>query len=109
KIKLTKNMNTITEKKRLVYLDLIRVIATFCVIIVHVFATDFYVNIGSYNWFISALGCNLFRWASPLFVMISGVIFLQPTKEVSYSILLKKTYSKTTIGICFLEFSLHFV
>ena len=94
-------MNTITEKKRLVYLDLIRVIATFCVIIVHVFARDFSVNIGSYNWFISALGCNLFRWGSPLFVMISGVIFLQPTKQVSYSILLKKHIPRLLLAYAF--------
>lgn len=94
-------MTTIKKKKRLVYLDLIRVIATFSVIVIHVFATDFYVNIGSYNWFISALGCNLFRWASPLFVMISGVIFLQPTKEVSYSILLKKHIPRLLLAYVF--------
>lgn len=94
-------MSTIKKKKRLVYLDLIRVVATLGVIAVHVFATGFFTNVGSYNWFVSAIGDCLVRWCVPLFVMISGALFLQSTKEVSYNILIKKYIPRLILAYAF--------
>lgn len=95
-------MNRINN--RIVYLDLIRVIATLGVIALHVFATDFYNNVGSYNWFVIVIGNCLVRWCVPLFVMISGALFLQSTKEVSYGILLKKHIPRLALAYIFWAF-----
>lgn len=75
---------------RVIYLDVIRIVATFGVISLHVFCREYHSAVGSYNWFIAVIGDSLVRWCVPLFVMISGALFLQPTKEISYFMLFKK-------------------
>lgn len=86
---------------RVVYLDVIRIIATFGVIALHVFVPGYSSVVGSYNWFISVIGNSLVRWSVPLFVMLSGVLFLQPSKEISYTILLKKYIPRLLLAYVF--------
>ena len=40
-------------------------------------------NIGTCNYIIYSIGYNLVRWAVPVFIMISGFLLLQPSKEIS--------------------------
>lgn len=90
---------------RVVYLDCIRIIATFGVIALHVFASGYYSVVGSYNWFISVIGDSLVRWSVPLFVMLSGALFLQSSKEISYTILLKKYIPRLLLAYVFWSLS----
>ncbi len=68
-----------TEKKqRIYYLDYLRVFATFAVVVIHVVAQLWYSEAPkSFNWQILNIYNSLSRWAVPIFVMISGVVFLQ--------------------------------
>lgn len=70
--------------KRIISLDLMRIFASFCVIVIHV---------GMYNqkagWTndnLSLMFANFYgilsRWAVPCFVMLSGMMFLNKQKEV---------------------------
>lgn len=93
-------MQQITNQ-RIAYLDTMRVVATFGVIALHVFCTDYHSTIGSYNWFVAVIVDTLVRWSVPLFVMISGALFLQPSKEVSYRTLLKKQIPRLFIAYVF--------
>ncbi|MBQ8703161.1 MAG: acyltransferase family protein [Bacteroidales bacterium] len=90
---------------RVAYLDVIRIVATFGVIALHVFATGYHTNVGTYNWYVSAIGDSLVRWSVPLFVMISGALFLQPAKEISYSILLRKYIPRLVLAYVFWSLS----
>jgi surface polysaccharide O-acyltransferase-like enzyme len=90
---------------RVIYLDVIRIVATFGVIALHVFATEYYSVVGSLNWFISVIGDSLVRWSVPLFVMLSGALFLQPTKEISYTILFKKYIPRLLLTYAFWSLS----
>lgn len=94
----------VEKKNHFVYVDLIKIIATLGVIAIHVFATGFSTNVGSCNWFVSVIGDCSVRWCVPLFVMVSGVLFLQPTKEVSYGILLKKYIPRLGLAYIFWAF-----
>lgn len=87
--------------KRVAYLDVIRIVATFGIIAVHVFCIEYYFAVGTYNWYVSAVGDSLVRWSVPLFVMISGFLFLQPAKDVSYRILLKKYIPRLVLAYVF--------
>jgi surface polysaccharide O-acyltransferase-like enzyme len=93
------------EQKRSHYLDLLRVFATLGVVLLHVAAQIWgYADPQTKAW-IAANGYNsLVRWTVPVFVMISGALFLAPDKEIS----LKKLYGKNILrlAIAFLFWSL---
>ena len=62
---------------RITYLDYLRVFATFGVILIHVSAQNWYTtDIRTVNWQIFNVYDSLVRWPVPVFVMISGAVFL---------------------------------
>lgn len=74
------------RKERVFYLDLLRVLAMFGVIAIHmpfaewkgIASTDYSV------WGVSLFYHGIVRWAVPLFVMISGALFLDPDRKIDY-------------------------
>ena len=82
---------TLTERKisRIYYLDLLRVIACFSVIMIH--SSAFYVvrDIGSINFWFGTLLNSLSRIAVPLFVMVSGALMLDESYAFSIQKLAK--------------------
>lgn len=62
---------------RIAYLDYLRVFATFGVILIHVSAQNWYTtDVRTVNWQIFNVYDSLVRWPVPVFVMISGAVFL---------------------------------
>ncbi|WP_028400737.1 acyltransferase [Ectobacillus panaciterrae] len=84
---------------RLLYMDWLRVCATFGVVIIHVSAG--YVSTlhpgQELSWFIGNFFETLSRWAVPGFVMISGALLLKDQRELPYWEFLKKRASKVII------------
>ena len=79
------------EKKRIIYLDVLRITATFSVIVLHVSASLFSgFSPDSYEWQILNIYDSLVRFCVPMLVMISGVLFLSPYREISVKILYQK-------------------
>ena len=73
------------SKNRIVYADLLRIIATFAVIVLHVSVSKWYESpIREYNWQMFNIYDSLVRWSVPVFVMISGMFFLNPNKEIDF-------------------------
>ena len=75
--------------RRVIYFDFLRVLATFAVIVLHLSAqhwadTDVFSN----AWLAFNLYGGIVRWSVPIFVMISGALFLW--REVSISAILKR-------------------
>lgn len=63
--------------KREVYFDCLRIMATFVVIMAHLAAQNWYtVEVGTYEWNVFNLYDAIARWSVPVFVMISGALFL---------------------------------
>lgn len=89
------------SNQRVVYLDLLRVVATFGVILLHVASTEIKSSFFSMNWSISTVYDSLVRWSVPVFVMISGVLFLNPYKEITYQDILKKRISRLLLAYVF--------
>ena len=86
---------------RIPYLDFLRLLATIGVISLHVFATDFNGTIQQYDWYVALIGDSLVRWSVPIFVMISGTLFLNPDKQVSLRSILTKRISRLLIAYVF--------
>lgn len=76
--------------KRIIYLDILRIMAIIAVVILHVSAQRFYVSFPSFEWDVRLFFNSMVRWGVPVFVMISGALFLDPLKEFSLLRLYKK-------------------
>ena len=77
--------------ERIAYLDVLRLLATIAVIWLHVTCADFLSFAGDANYYQSLVYDSLSRWCVPVFVMISGALFLRPEKRIS----LKGLYVKS--------------
>ena len=67
--------------------DYLRILASFCVIILHLASQKInFINVYSKEWQVLNFYDSIVRWTVPVFAMISGALFL--SKEIS----LKKIY-----------------
>ena len=88
--------------KRVIYFDVLRVLATFAVIVLHLSAqhwadTDVFSN----AWLAFNLYGGIVRWSVPIFVMISGALFLG--RDTDIHTILKKNVAR--IATVFLSWS----
>lgn len=71
------------QKDRFLYLDILRIMATFAVVLIHVVATNWYRSpLDSAMWITCNIAESMIRWAVPVFFMISGTLFLNPNKPL---------------------------
>jgi len=84
------------KKDRVIYLDVLRILATIAVITIHVSAHNWYdTSPVSYEWNVFNFYDSIVRWAVPIFVMISGAIFLDKNRVIDT----KKLYNKNILRI----------
>ena len=96
-------MNTKSET-RLLHFDILRIIAAFSVVMLHSAAQFWYdLPISDPNWIITNSYNALFRFGVPIFVMISGSLFLNPEREANIRKLF--THNITRILILFIFWS----
>ena len=97
-------MKKIVEKnpERVWYLEYLRIIATVAVIVLHVAAQNFYgVDVESFAWKVFNCANGLVRWSVPVFLMISGALFLDNEKEITISKLYKKYIWRLIVAFIF--------
>ncbi|MCF0151186.1 MAG: acyltransferase family protein [Firmicutes bacterium] len=93
---------TSNEKQRIYYLDCLRVIATFAVIMIHVSAMKWHDEpVDSFNWQVLNAYDSLVRFGVPLFVMLSGALFLDRNKAVTYRKLLTRNIPRLMTAFLF--------
>lgn len=84
------------EKKRLISPDFLRIISIFGVIVLHCVGELWeLIPIKSKSWVALAAIDSLFRFAVPVFVMVSGMFMLSPSKNRG----IKELYSKNILRI----------
>lgn len=92
--------NNQSSIKRTPYFDKLRIIATIAVVTIHCCGKDT-LAVGSFDWnVINAYNC-LVQWAVPVFVMISGALYLG--RDISFQKLFRKSILR--IGTVFLFWS----
>lgn len=73
-----------TVDGRLAYADLLRVLATIAVVVLHISAGWLgQAAVGSAEWTVLCTYDALVRWSVPMFVMLSGAFLLDPKKSVN--------------------------
>ncbi len=86
----------VDTKDRVLYADVLRLMATFAVIMLHVAAVNFSgSDVHSSGWIALNLYDSLVRWCVPVFFMLSGMFFLDPARKLSYS----KLYGKNLLRL----------
>jgi len=84
-------------------IDLLRILACFFVIGIHVSGTGLMkgrnYEIGSFNWLVCVIFDSFARWSVPVFVMISGCCLLNSNKIVSLSKLFGKYISRIFVAL----------
>ena len=86
--------------EKIAYLNALRLFATFAVVVLHSSAT--YLDNGLYtedNHNAFGFYNNINAFAVPVFVMISGALFLNPKKETGYRILFQKYVRRIALAL----------
>ncbi len=91
----------VSIKARLFYLDVLRIVACFAVVCIHVISRAWYTtNVNSEQWaYLNAFDSAL-RWCVPVFVMISGALFLRDGKSESFFTIMRKRVLKVFLAFC---------
>lgn len=84
-----------SNNNRIIQLDVLRVLAALAVVWLHTSAQRWVACYPSVEWQIRNVNDSLVRWCVPLFVMISGALFLNPLKKID----IKSLYTKNIIRI----------
>ncbi len=92
--------NNITRKT---YLDILRLLATFAVVISHICASPWYdYDAGSREWLVFNFYNSVSRWGVPVFLMISGTLFLNSDRSLSS--IYKKYILRIVVAFLFWSF-----
>lgn len=88
------------QKERVVFIDYLRVFATFAVVVLHVSAQNWYVtDVNGFEWQTFNIYDSLVRWGVPVFLMISGALFLD--RDISLEEMYKKYLLRMVIAFCY--------
>lgn len=87
------------QKKKILYLDILRILATLAVITIHVAAQNWNnFTVDTYEWGAFNVFDSLARWAVPVFCMISGSLFLNNEKKIKIRSLFTKNIARMLIA-----------
>ena len=90
------------EKRKVMWIELLRILACFGVIVLHMGAQHFRdIPIDSFNWKVSNFYHGITRFAVSCFMMISGYLYLNEKRELPISKLYKKNIIPVTIAFVF--------
>lgn len=80
------------SSRRVAWLDFLRIFSAFSIVFLHVSShyLENQIPFGSFSWFVTDAELAFTRFAVPVFVMISGVFFLNPQKDIPLSVLYRK-------------------
>lgn len=88
--------------QRIWYFDVLRCAATLAVIILHVSAENWYgQDVHSTAWQAFNMWDSLVRWSVPIFVMISGALFLSSDRDITIQNLFKKNILRIITAFIF--------
>ncbi|MBR5217932.1 MAG: acyltransferase family protein [Oscillospiraceae bacterium] len=88
------------NKERTLYFDCLRLLATYAVVVLHMAASNWYdSDVTTVQWQMMNLYDSLVRWSVPVFVMISGALFLG--RDITLKSLLQKNILRVAIAFVF--------
>jgi len=96
------NFRNSSNSERLYYLDFLRIISTFAVIMIHFTTRD--INLATANKSAYMFFNSLSHFCVPVFAMISGSLFLNKSKNTEISALMKRVFHMSVVYVFWLLF-----
>ena len=93
-----------SSNNRIIEFDVLRIVAAFAVVLLHTSAQRFDICYPSVEWDARNIYDSLVRWAVPIFVMISGALFLDPQKKIDIKILYSEKVTHVALIFIFWSF-----
>src|SRR3990172_8677409 len=92
-----------TIMKETYWVDRAKVISIFAVVVLHVSAqiAEKVENFGTSSWWVGNLFDGGVRWSVPIFIMVSGYLLLDPSKQEDFRTFYKKRAGKVLIPTIF--------
>lgn len=87
-------------KDRILFADILKVLAIFAVINIHVsgsFSIASFATTNITNWWVDNILNSVSRWAVPVFFMVSGMLLLDPKKNDSLKVFFTKRFNRIFI------------
>ncbi len=95
----TKSVNDKCENYRIVYADILKIIASVAIVIIHVASKNFYRTNTDFQFDVFNLFSSFARWGVPIFVMVSGIFFLD--KNITIKEIFSKYIKRMVIVLLF--------
>lgn len=92
------------SNNRIIFFDVLRIIAAFAVVFSHVSSQRFHECFPSDEWITRMIYDAFGRWSVPVFVMISGALFLDESKKIDIKRLYTKNIARIIIVFLFWSF-----
>ena len=90
---------------RIISFDVLRILAAFAVVMLHVTSDRLTASFPSNEWEIRNVYDSFVRWCVPVFVMISGALFLNHGRSVNVG----RLYKKNILHLVFIFFAWSFI
>lgn len=91
-----------TSSNRQINLDVLRIVSMAAVVVLHTAAVNWdMLDVHGLDWNVLNIYDSLVRWCVPVFVMISGALFLNPEKKVTIKGLWRKNIIRIVIIVLF--------
>ena len=91
-------------KNRILYFDVLRILATFCIIMIHVSGLYVTSEYGGVDFAFGAVLNSFARVGVPIFIMISGANMLKESKQIETKTFLKKYVVSVALILLFWSF-----
>lgn len=89
-------------QERVYYYDRLRVLSAVAVVLIHICGAELFRHgVGTYAWQLCNILDSFSRFAVPVFIMLSGALFLNPEKKVDIKSLYGKTLLRIVISFLF--------
>ena len=92
------------NNNRTIQFDVLKIIAAFAVVWLHTSAQNFDECYPSFEWDIRNFYDSLVRWSVPIFIMVSGALFLNQNKQIKIRTLYSKNIIRLVLVFLFWSF-----
>lgn len=97
-----KNNTYVKTSPYVIYADILKILASLSVVFIHVVSTLWYtLDPHLKSWAYLNFADTISRWCVPAFIMVSGLLLLNPKKEISFKNLFFKYIAKIFILLLF--------
>lgn len=91
------SLSRMQNESRITYLDILRLVSICAIVLLHVAGSFWYVlEVDTFDWMVTNFYDCATRWGVPVFVMISGALFLDPNRPQP----LRKLWAKNILHLC---------